>query len=214
LSREEAVVEEQEAVGRFWAAFNHYEHGRCWFGDVEDEGGDEAMEAASGAVLEWDIRGPARFEAERVRALRLGGSRLAAKTPPPYGDAGVCGRGAYTLQLLAGLYGLADQVEEAARDHGWELNVGVLAYREPSEEDEEDDTETPTDDLITDLDAEELAACDTLVFWIEVEATASAEAAWWLGDGLGRLMAGAAGWFERLDAGDREALRSLPRLQA
>jgi hypothetical protein len=208
------VVEEQEAVGRFWAAFNHYEHGSCWFGDVEDEGGDEEAEAGSGATLEWDIRGPARFEAERARALRLGGSRMAAKARPPYGDAGVCGRGAYTLQLLAGLYGLADQVEEAAREREWELSVGVLAYREPPEEDEETEEDAPAEDLITDLDPEELAACDTLVFWIEVEAPASAEAAWRLGDGLGRLMAGAAGWFERLDMGDREALRSLPRLLA
>jgi hypothetical protein len=208
------VVEEQEAVGRFWAAFNHYEHGRCWFGDMEDEGGDEETEASRGVTLEWDIRGPARFEAERERALRLGGSRMAVKARPPYGDAGVCGRGAYTLQLLAGLYGLADQVEEAAREREWELSVGVLAYRELPEEDEEIDEDAPAEDLITDLDAEELAACDTLVFWIEVEVPASAEAGWRLGDGLGRLMAGAAGWFERLDMGDREALRSLPRLPA
>jgi hypothetical protein len=35
----------------------------------------------------------------------------------------------------------------------------------------------------------------------------------WLGDAFGRLMAGAGSWLERLDAGDREALRAVPRLR-
>src|SRR5436853_279109 len=112
------------ATERFWRAFSHYDHGRCWFGESDDE-------EAGSAAMEWDIRGPARFQAERDRALRTGGSRLAAKVQPPFGDAGVCGRASYALQLLAALYALAEQVESEARNRGWELSVGVLAYREP-----------------------------------------------------------------------------------
>jgi hypothetical protein len=198
---------EQDPVARFWAAFHRYEHGRCWSaeGNEDEERGE--------ALLEWEVRGPARYEAERERALRLGGSRLAAKSRPPYGDAGLFGRAAYALQLLACLYTVAEQVEEAARDRGWEIALGVLAYREPGavEETEEDLTEG---ELVTELDPEELAGCDTLVLWIEVELPEHTEAAWRLGDGLGRLMTGAAGWLERLDAGDREAFRSVPRLPA
>jgi hypothetical protein len=205
-------VAQQEAVGRFWTAFHRYEHGRCWFGDAEDESGDDEP-TGSGATLEWDVRGPARFEAERDRALRLGGSRLAAKSRPPFGEAGLCGRAAYTLQLLAGLFAVAEQVEEAAHERGWELSVGVLTYREPEEGGEDEEGEdAPEDDLITELDPEELAACDTLALWIEVEVPADIEAAWRLGDALGRLMASAGGWLERLDAGDRVALRSPARL--
>src|SRR5439155_16581854 len=122
--------ERAAATERFWRAFSHYDHGRCWFGEAEEE-------EAGSAAMEWDVRGPARFEAERDRALRTGGSRLAAKVQPPFGDAGVCGRASYALQLLAALYALAEQVEAEARSRGWELNVGVLAYREPEEREED-----------------------------------------------------------------------------
>jgi hypothetical protein len=193
------------AVTRFWRAFNRYDHGRCWSGDVGEE--------VEGVAMQWDLRGPARFEAERERALRTGGSRLAAKVSPPYGDAGTCGRAAYTLQLLAALYALAEQVEAEARARGWNLSVGVLAYREPEDEAEADEQEeSPVEDLVTELDPEELACCDTLVLWVEVEVTDDVEAAWRLGDAFGRFIAGAGAWLERLDAGDREALRSVPRL--
>ncbi len=165
--------------------------------------------------MAWDVRGPARFEAERERALRTGGNRLAAKVQPPFGDAGVYGRAAYTLQILACLYALAEQVEAEARSRGWELSVGVLAYREPEEETAADEEgEETEEELVTELDPEELARCETLVLWVEVEVPATAEAAWHLGDAFGRLMAGAGGWLERLDAGDREAQRSVPRLRA
>jgi hypothetical protein len=195
---------EETAVARFWAGFHQYDHGRCWGGDAtEDE------EDSEGLLLEWEVRGPARFEAERERAFGRGGSRLAAKTKPPYGEVGACGRAAYALQLLAALYGLAEGVEAAARARGWEVSVGVLVYREPGEAEEEVVAE---EELVTELDPEELAACDTLVFWIEVEPPAEADAAWRLGEGLGRLLSAAAPWFERLDAGDREVLRSAPRL--
>jgi hypothetical protein len=165
--------------------------------------------------MEWDVRGPARFQAERERALRTGGSRLAAKVQPPFGDAGLCGRAAYALQLLGCLYALAEQVEAEARSRGWELSVGVLAYREPADEpDADEEGEETEEDLVTELDPEELARCDTLVLWVEVDVPVTAEAAWRLGDTFGRLMAGAGSWLERLDAGDREALRSVPRLRA
>lgn len=197
---------EQDPAARFWAAFHRYEHGRCWSGegDEDEEGGIE---------LQWEVRGPARFEAERERAMRLGGTRLAAKSRPPYGDAGVCGRAAYSLQLLSCLYALAEQVEAAASDRGWELAVGVLAYRDPTAVDEEEE-ELTEGELVTELDPEELAGSDTFVLWIEAEVPESTEAAWRLGDGLGRLMTAASGWLERLDAGDREAFRSIPRLPA
>ncbi len=205
-------MEEREPAARFWAAFHRYEHGRCWFGDMGDE---DAEDEAGDVLLEWEVRGPARFEAERDRALRLGGNRLAARAQRPYGETGLCGRAAYTLHLLASLYGLAEHVEAAARERGWNVSVGVLAYREPQElGDEAEEEVDQAEELITELDPEELAGCDTLVLWIEVEVPQSAEAAWRLGDGMGRLMSGAAGWLERLDAGDREALRTLPRLQA
>jgi hypothetical protein len=198
----------QDAAARFWRAFSHYDQGRCWFGETEEE-------EAGSAAMEWDLRGPARFEAERERALRTGGSRLAAKVQPPFGEAGVCGRAAYTLQLLGCLYALAEQVEAEARSRGWELSVGVLAYREPADEPEADDEDEELEEaLVTELDPEELARCDTLVLWVEVEVPAMIETAWRLGDAFGRLMAGAASWLERLDAGDREALRSVPRLRA
>jgi hypothetical protein len=196
------------AASRFWRAFHQYDQGRCWSGDGEDE-------EADGVAMQWDIRGPARFEAERDRALRSGGSRLAAQVKRPYAEAGVCGRAAYALQLLAALYALADQVEAEARTGGWNLSVGVLAYREPAEDPEPNQADEPLDDeLITELDVEELARCDTLVLWLEMELPPSVDAAWRLGDRFGRFMAGAAGWLERLDAGDREALRSVPRLHA
>jgi hypothetical protein len=200
--------EEAAAAARFWRAFNQYDHGRCWFAeDDEEETGSIAME--------WDIRGPARFEAERERALRTGGSRLAAKVQPPYGDAGLCGRAAFALQLLAALYALAEQVESEARERGWEVSVGVLAYRSPLEEVEEEDAEElPEEELVTELDPEELSSCDTLVLWVEAELLDSTEAAWRFGDAFGRFMARAGGWLERLDAGDREALRAVPRLRA
>ena len=204
-----------DAAARFWRAFNHYDHGRCWFGETDEE------EEAGSAAMAWDVRGPARFEAERERALRTGGSRLAAKVQPLThlrwvpGDAGVYGRAAYTLQLLACLYALAEQVEAEARTRGWELSVGVLAYREPEKETAADEEgEETEEELVTELDPEELARCETLVLWVEVEVPATAEAAWHLGDAFGRLMAGAGGWLERLDAGDREAQRSVPRLRA
>lgn len=196
-----------DAAARFWRAFTHYDHGRCWFGEMDEE--DEA----SSAAMEWDIRGPARFAAERERALRTGGSRLAAKVQPPFGDAGVCGRASYTLQLLAGLYALAEQVEAEARSRGWPLSVGVLAYREPDETEADDVEEAPDEELVTEMDPEELARCDSLVFWVEAELPPAPDAAWRLGDTFGRLMAGAASWLERLDAGDREALRTVPRLR-
>ncbi len=192
-----------DAAARFWRAFTHYDHGRCWFGETDEE------EEAGGAAMEWDIRGPARFEADRERALRTGGSRLAAKVQPPFGDAGVCGRAAYALQLLACLYTLAEQVEAEARSRGWGLSVGVLAYREPDESEEE----APEEELVTELDPEELARCESLVLWVEAEIPAAPEAAWRLGDAFGRLMAGAGSWLERLDVGDREALRTVPRLR-
>jgi hypothetical protein len=196
------------AAARFWRAFHQYDQGRCWSGDAVDEDAD-------GVAMQWDIRGPARFEAERDRALRTGGSRLAAKVKPPYADAGVCGRAAYALHLLAALYALADQVETEARAGGWNLSVGVLAYREPDEDPEAGEADAPPEDeLVTELDPEELARCDTLVLWLELELPPTVDAAWRLGDRFGRFMAGAAGWLERLDAGDRDALRSLPRLQA
>jgi hypothetical protein len=196
-----------DAAARFWRAFNHYDHGRCWFGETEEE-------EAGSAAMEWSIRGPARFAAERERALRTGGSRLAAKVQPPFGEAGVCGRAAYALQLLGCLYALAEQVEAEARRRGWELSVGVLAYREPEAGPEvEEDDEELDEDLVTELDPEELSQCDTLVLWAEVAVPPTAEAAWRLGDVFGRLMAGAGSWLERLDAGDREALRSVPRLR-
>lgn len=196
-----------DAAARFWRAFNHYDHGRCWFGETDEE-------EAGSAAMEWSIRGPARFEAERERALRTGGSRLAAKVQPPFGDAGTCGRAAYALQLLGCLYALAEQVEAAARSSGWELSVGVLAYREPEDgpEGEEEDEELE-EDLVTELDSEDLAQCDTLVLWVEVGVPETVEAAWRLGDEFGRFIAGAGSWLERLDAGDREALRSVPRLR-
>jgi hypothetical protein len=196
------------AAVRFWRAFNQYDHGRCWFSE-EDE------EEAGGIAMEWDIRGPARFEGERERALRTGGTRLAAKVQAPYGDAGMCGRAAYTLQLLAALYALAEQVEAEARERGWEASVGVLAYREPSDESEGDEAdELPEQELVTELDPEELASCDTLVLWVEAELPDSTEAVWRFGDGFGRFMTRAGGWLERLDAGDREALRAVPRLRS
>jgi hypothetical protein len=193
-----------DAAARFWRAFTHYDHGRCWFGEMDEE------EEAGAAAMEWDIRGPARFEAERERALRTGGSRLAAKVQPPFGDAGVCGRAAYTLQLLACLYALAEQVEAEARSRGWSMSVGVLAYREP---DAGDDDEDEDEELVTELDPEELARCQSLVLWVEVELPLQPDAAWRLGDAFGRLMRGAGSWLERLDAGDREALRAAPRLR-
>src|SRR5205807_1045555 len=107
-----------DAAARFWRAFNHYDHGRCWFGETDEE------EEAGSAAMAWDVRGPARFEAERERALRTGGSRLAAKVQPLThlrwvpGDAGVYGRAAYTLQLLACLYALAEPGEAEARTRG------------------------------------------------------------------------------------------------
>jgi hypothetical protein len=197
------------ATERFWRAFNHYDHGRCWLGEAEEE-------EAGSAAMEWDIRGPARFEAERDRALRAGGSRLAAKVQRPFGDAGVCGRASYALRLLAALYALAEQVEAEARSRDWELSVGVLAYREPEDEEEEETEgeDAPEDDLVTELDPEELARCDTLVLWVEVGIPEAIEAAWRVGDALGRFVAGAAAWLERLDSGDREALRSVPRLRS
>lgn len=198
--------EQAAATERFWRAFSRYDHGRCWFGETGEE-------EAGSAAMEWDIRGPARFEAERSRALRTGGSRLAAKVQPPFGDAGVCGRASYALQLLAALYALAEQVEAEARSHGWDLSVGVLAYRE-LEGDETDEEAAPEDELVSELDPEELARCDTLVLWIEIELPEAVEAAWRLGDSLGRFMAGAGAWLERLDGGDREALRSVPRLRS
>jgi hypothetical protein len=128
----------------------------------------------------------------------------------------VCGRASYALQLLAALYALAEQVEAEARSRRWELSVGVLAYREPvaDEEDADEGEEAPEDDLVTELDPEELADCDTLVLWVEIEMPEAVEAAWRLGDAFGRYMAGAAAWLERLDGGDREALRSVPRLRS
>src|SRR5262245_44627524 len=133
--------ERAAATERFWRAFGRYDHGRCWFGEAgEDEAG--------GAAMEWDIRGPARFEAQRDRALRTGGSRLAAKVQPPFGDAGVCGRASYALQLLAALYALAEQIETEGRSRDWDLNVGVLAYRE-LEGDEADEEDAPEDELVT-----------------------------------------------------------------
>src|SRR5437879_5040317 len=201
--------ERAAATERFWRAFSHYDHGRCWFGESEEE-------EAGSAAMEWDIRGPARFEAARDRALRTGGSRLAAKVQPPFGDAGVCGRASYALQLLAALYALAEQVEAEARSRGWELSVGVLAYREPEadENDVEEEEGAPEDDLVTELDPEELAGCDTLVLWVEVDVPEAVDAAGRLGEAFGRFMAGAAAWLERLDGGDREALRSVPRLRS
>jgi hypothetical protein len=196
-----------DAAARFWRAFSHYDHGRCWFAETEEE-------EAGSAAMEWDLRGPARFAAERERALRTGGSRLAAKVQPPFGEAGVCGRAAYALQLLGCLYALAEQVEAEARSRGWELSVGVLAYREPADEpDADEENEEPEEELVTELDPEELARCDTLVLWVEVEVPGTVEAAWRLGDAFGRLMAGAGTWLERLDAGDREAPRAVPRLR-
>jgi hypothetical protein len=196
-----------DATARFWRAFSHYDHGRCWFAETEEE-------EAGSAAMEWDIRGPARFAAERERALRTGGSRLAAKVPPPFGEAGICGRAAYALQLLGCLYALAEQVEAEARSRGWELSVGVLAYREPADEpDADEEDEEPEEELVTELDPEELARCDTLVLWVELEVPGTVEAAWRLGDAFGRLMAGAGSWLERLDAGDREGLRAVPRLR-
>jgi hypothetical protein len=196
-----------DATARFWRAFSRYEHGRCWFAETEEE-------EAGSAAMEWDLRGPARFEAERARALRTGGSRLAAKVQPPFGEAGVCGQAAYALQLLGCLYALAEQVEAEARSRGWELSVGVLAYREPADEPDADEEDGEMeDDLVTELDPEELARCDTLVLWVEVGVPGTVEAAWRLGDAFGRFMAGAGSWLERLDAGDREALRAVPRLR-
>jgi hypothetical protein len=195
------------ATERFWRAFGHYDHGRCWFAETEEE-------EAGSAAMEWDIRGPARFAAERDRALRTGGSRLAAKVPLPFGEVGVCGRAGYALRLLASLYALAEQVEAEARNRGWELTVGVLAYREPEGVADEDETDAPEDDLVTDLDPEDLAHCETIVLWVEMEIPAAVEAAWRLGDSFGRWIAGAATWLERLDSGDREALRSVPRLRS
>jgi hypothetical protein len=194
-------------VARFWRGFNQYDHGRCWFSE-EDE------EEAGGVAMEWNVRGPARFEAERERALRTGGSRLAARAQRPYGEAGVCGRAAYTLQILACLYAVAEQVEAEARERGWELTVGVLIYREASGgEEDEDPEELPGEELVTELDPEELAACDTVVLWVEMELPEAVDAAGRLGDAFGRFISRAGGWFERLDAGDREALRSVPRLR-
>jgi hypothetical protein len=194
------------ATARFWRAFGRYDCGRCWFAETEEE-------EAGSAAMEWDIRGPARFAAERDRALRTGGSRLAAKAPLPFGEVGVCGRASYALRLLAALYVLAEQVEAEARSRGWELTVGVLAYRELESVDD-DETDAPEDDLVTDLDPEDLARCDTLVLWVEIEIPSSVESAWRLGDSFGRWIAGAAAWLERLDSGDREALRSVPRLRS
>jgi hypothetical protein len=106
-------------------------------------------------------------------------------------------------------------VEAEARSRGWALSVGVLAYREPADAtDEEEEEGELEDDLVTELDPEELARCDTLVLWVEIELPEAVEAAWRLGDGFGRFMAGAASWLERVDAGDREALRSVPRLRS
>ncbi len=193
-----------DSMQRFWSAFGRHDPGRCWSG----ERAEAEEEEPGSALLEWELRGPARFAAERERALRQGGSRLAAKVPLPYGDAGICGRAAYTLQLLAALFSLAEQVEAAARERGWEVTVGVLAYRDLDGESEDEDES----ELVTELDSEQLADCDTLVFWIEVELPKGEDAAFRLGDQLGRLMAGAGAWLERLDAGDREALRSAARL--